>query len=525
MPTPRVPAQALPPPGGMASSPTLSWVLCAAILLLAWSALGALALNDVRASREQHAEFARVSAKGFAHYANQHLQQVDALLMDLRVRVATGRALTGEMAVDAAAMPLLRQVAVSDGEGRLVAGSLSPTTGPGASIAQRPFFMALRQNPADRTYVSAPAPGQPPQTLALLLARPRVDASGAFMGVVVAATEPTRLREYFGPHNALPADAVVLLVGKDDGVVRLRFGAGGVSWGQSMLDDPAWNDVADQVHGTYASPADATGHFLAGAFQQVGDLPLAAAIAFREEPWWKAAAPRLGIAAAAALAFSVLLVSLTAVRVRRQVRRLRRQQAQRDEQARRRDGRDSTSMVNTLLGLARAEATREPLQSEAVDLGALLAAVVNVQSEAAAHTGVPMTLAMDLPAGHQVVAQTDRRKLSQAIDNVLHNSVQCTQEGAIWVTARLDGSDFIVRVVDTGQGLPAASCAGDALHGDSPHGTRDATHGPGLGLALSRELMLLLGGSITLTMEPGEGTQVELRLPQAQLELLAADPG
>lgn len=496
-----------------------SWGLCAAVLLLAWGGLGAMALHDVRSNRAQRAEFARVSVTGFASYANQHLQQVDALLLDVRLRAGVGR-LPSEAASDPAPIPMLRHVALADHEGRLIAGTLPPALGVGASIAQRPVFMALRQDPVDRFHLSAPAPGRTPQPLALQAARPLRDAAGNFMGVVVASIDPLTLRNYFGPHKVLPADAVVLLVGRHDGVVRLRFDRSGASWGPSMLVDPGWNELASRGNGAYTSTPDASGGFLAGAFQQVGDFPLAAAVAFREQPWWRVAATRLGIAAAVALALSILLVSITALRVRAQARL---QDDAGDDDLRHGDGRDPTALVNSLQELTRAEARRDPVQRARVDLCALLSEVVSTQSEAAGHKGVPMTLAMDLPSGQRVIAQTDSRKLSQAIDNVLHNSVQCTPDGAIWVTARLDGADFIVRVVDTGQGLPSRPAADEAqaqARGPGAGTARDALHGPGLGLALSRELMQVLGGTITLTMEPGEGTQVELRLPQAQLEPL-----
>lgn len=275
-----------------------------------------MAVNEVRSNRQQHAQYASTSAKEFANHVHQHLRQVDDLLLDLRARDPDAPTPPSDLTADAAAMPLLRHIAVADSEGLLVSGTLPPAEGAGASIARRPVFLALRQDPTDHPYFSAPPPGRLPQAPVLLVARPRLDAEGNFLGVVVASTDPLTLRDHFGLHKALPADAVALLAGRHDGVVRLRLDAGGASWGQSLLGDPSWNDLSRRTSGAYVSMQDASDRFLRGAFQQVGDLPLVAAISFQEQPWWQAAAPRLGIAAGVALAFSILLVGVTALRLR-----------------------------------------------------------------------------------------------------------------------------------------------------------------------------------------------------------------
>jgi signal transduction histidine kinase len=80
----------------------------------------------------------------------------------------------------------------------------------------------------------------------------------------------------------------------------------------------------------------------------------------------------------------------------------------------------------------------------------------------------------------------------------------------IEVTGRRDADGWSVRVRDTGSGI-SHQTAYRLLTGPPGQGTATGT---GLGLAIVRAVIEALGGRITLTGQPGQGTTVTLRVPQ-----------
>ncbi|MBA3254884.1 MAG: HAMP domain-containing histidine kinase [Burkholderiaceae bacterium] len=157
------------------------------------------------------------------------------------------------------------------------------------------------------------------------------------------------------------------------------------------------------------------------------------------------------------------------------------------------------------------------LRKERIDLhGVLRCAVEAVQPliDAKQHQ---FELLLPLTA---VNLQADEIKLTQIVTNLLTNAVKYTPAGGrIWLSAQGDGDrgEVQVRIRDTGIGIPVAE-----LHRifdmfarvEDGHAERCA--GLGIGLALSRELATLHGGSISAHSEgPGFGSEFVLTLPVA----------
>jgi signal transduction histidine kinase len=117
----------------------------------------------------------------------------------------------------------------------------------------------------------------------------------------------------------------------------------------------------------------------------------------------------------------------------------------------------------------------------------------------------------DMPALH-----VDARRLAQALGNLLANALKFTpQGGQVKLVARLerDGSAALV-VTDTGIGMAEETIA-EALE---PFRQLDGSlarkfEGAGLGLSLSKALVELHGGSLSIESRVGVGTSVSLVLP------------
>lgn len=127
--------------------------------------------------------------------------------------------------------------------------------------------------------------------------------------------------------------------------------------------------------------------------------------------------------------------------------------------------------------------------------------------------------ACDLP---DLVAYADPRLLARVLDNVLANAVFYNRDGGrVEISGGADhGSEagpvdaVVVTVTDTGSGIPPGEFERvfDRFY-RLDQSRAPATGGHGLGLAICREVLAVLGGSIRIARSSAEGTIVEIRLP------------
>lgn len=113
--------------------------------------------------------------------------------------------------------------------------------------------------------------------------------------------------------------------------------------------------------------------------------------------------------------------------------------------------------------------------------------------------------------------QGDSERLSQVIDNLFNNAVKFTPKGGrISGYVQREGPDAVVRITDTGRGIPPEEIDDVFVKFFRSPGVQvDAIPGTGLGLAISKTIIEAHGGSISLTSTVGVGTTLEIRLPLA----------
>lgn len=146
-----------------------------------------------------------------------------------------------------------------------------------------------------------------------------------------------------------------------------------------------------------------------------------------------------------------------------------------------------------------------------------LAELVNevLEAERLAIGDNDLSLSEDIPAGMMV--RGDPEQLYRAIGNLVRNARQAIiasgKPGEISVAAQADENDWIIRVTDTGPGLPPK--AREHLFKPFQGGVRKG--GSGLGLAIVAELLRGHGGSIVLGRSDDTGTCFEIRLPMSPL--------
>ncbi|GAB2463163.1 signal transduction histidine kinase [Conyzicola lurida] len=122
------------------------------------------------------------------------------------------------------------------------------------------------------------------------------------------------------------------------------------------------------------------------------------------------------------------------------------------------------------------------------------------------------------------VVMGDVTRIGQAVDNLLSNAIKFTPRGgSVAITLTCDGDNVIIRLTDTGMGIPAGEL--DQLFSRffrASTATRAAVPGVGLGLTITKAIVDAHGGDLDVESEVGVGTTFIVRLPKAADEVAAA---
>ena len=165
-------------------------------------------------------------------------------------------------------------------------------------------------------------------------------------------------------------------------------------------------------------------------------------------------------------------------------------------------------LSRSLLVLARAQTGEESLQTVAVDLCPLLENVA-----ASLITNAHVLVEVDCDAGLVILAEPDL--VDQVFSNLAANAAKHTERGRIVIKARRLGEDRVeIELVDTGNGIP-----GDAqprIFDRFYRGGARESNGFGLGLAIVRQAVRVLDGTVELHSTVDAGTSVRVTLPLAK---------
>jgi PAS domain S-box-containing protein len=172
-------------------------------------------------------------------------------------------------------------------------------------------------------------------------------------------------------------------------------------------------------------------------------------------------------------------------------------------------------LVDDLLEVSRITRGKLELRKERVELTAVVASALEASRpliEAAGHE-----LTVTLPPD-PVMLEADPVRLAQVLVNLLNNAAKYTDQGGrIWLTAEQRGNEVVVRVRDTGIGLPAEMLPHIfEMFTQVDRSSRHAQGGLGIGLTVVRSLVHMHGGSAHAhSAGPGQGSEFTVRLPLA----------
>lgn len=176
-------------------------------------------------------------------------------------------------------------------------------------------------------------------------------------------------------------------------------------------------------------------------------------------------------------------------------------------------GQHLLTIVNDILDLSKVEAGRMQLRVEPVAVGEILAECDRLMGAKVAAAGVRL---MTPPPGPLPVIRADPVKLKQVLLNLLSNAVKFTPKGgAVTVSAApIQDRQVKITVADTGIGMTDADVAVALQPFQQVDNTISRKYeGTGLGLPLTRALVELHGGALTIASVVGKGTTVTIILP------------
>ncbi len=186
-------------------------------------------------------------------------------------------------------------------------------------------------------------------------------------------------------------------------------------------------------------------------------------------------------------------------------------------------------LVDDLLDVSRITSGRIELRKCRVELAGVIQNAVESARPLLTEKGHDLTV--DLPQ-QPILLDADPTRLTQVIGNLLHNAAKYTTEhGRIWLTAGCEGNAAVLRIRDTGIGIP-----NDMLHRvfdvftQVDRSLERTDGGLGIGLTLVKRLVELHGGSVWCQSPgPAQGSEFVMRLPlpapvQANLPASAEAP-
>ena len=169
-------------------------------------------------------------------------------------------------------------------------------------------------------------------------------------------------------------------------------------------------------------------------------------------------------------------------------------------------------LLTEILDISKVEAGEMRLVLEPHDIREIVAGSIDFYALNAADKG--LCLAVDVAADVPRRVICDSLRLKQILNNLLSNAVKFTSSGSVRMLVEVQRGSLLFHVSDTGPGIDPAKHAlifqkfrqGDARV-SYEHG------GTGLGLALSRSLATLMGGSLGVVSTPPDGACFTLSLP------------
>jgi two-component system, sensor histidine kinase len=169
-------------------------------------------------------------------------------------------------------------------------------------------------------------------------------------------------------------------------------------------------------------------------------------------------------------------------------------------------------MIDDVLDLCQLDDGALRLKPRPFRLTALAQSLDNLHRPAAEARNLRLTMRLD--AGQDEIRLGDVDRLRQVISVLIDNALKFTQEGGVDCRIRCAGDDLWIEVIDTGDGVAVEKMAVIfERFSQIDDTTKRAAGGIGLGLALCQGLVAKMGGDMSASSQPGQGSTFTIRVP------------
>ena len=170
-------------------------------------------------------------------------------------------------------------------------------------------------------------------------------------------------------------------------------------------------------------------------------------------------------------------------------------------------------VINDILDFSKIEANRMTLDAVDFHFGQIVENLSSLVSQKAAEKS--LALQLDVPASlSHLPLRGDPLRLSQILINLVTNAIKFTDHGQIEVRVAPEASQLVIAVTDSGCGISADMLPHVFERFRQVDNFLTRRHqGTGLGLALVKELVELMGGEVSVSSVVEQGTVFVVRLP------------
>lgn len=177
--------------------------------------------------------------------------------------------------------------------------------------------------------------------------------------------------------------------------------------------------------------------------------------------------------------------------------------------------------LNKVLNLSKLKADKYELNFSEADICSLINETVNLFQVEAASKG--LNIIFNQPS-IKIISYTDTTVIRDILSNLIHNAIKFTFYGSITVSLESNNGSFIIKVKDTGIGIPEESLKliFEEFRQVS-EGYARSFEGTGLGLAILKKYVDLLKGKIELTSKINYGSEFIISLPINDKEIVYAN--
>jgi CheY-like chemotaxis protein len=188
-------------------------------------------------------------------------------------------------------------------------------------------------------------------------------------------------------------------------------------------------------------------------------------------------------------------------------------------------GRALLTIIDDILDFSKVEAGKLELERVQFGLGDVVDATCDILAEQARRKGLQLEAFIERRVPERMWG--DPGRLQQVLTNLMANAVKFTEHGSVTLRASISPTsenDVRFAVADTGIGIsPEKIQQLFEPFSQADSSTTRRFGGTGLGLTISRQLVELMGGEISATSAPGEGTTFEFTIPLGRAQDVPAD--